>query len=230
MVLKWLFDRIVAFFGLLFLWPVILITAILVKIKMPGGPAFFVQKRVGKNGKLFNCHKFRTMTVNHNGSTVSVAGDSRITPFGAKLRHYKIDELPGLWDVLIGNMSFVGPRPDVPGYADKLEGDDRDVLKLRPGITGPATLKYRVEDEMIAKFVADIKVGKNEQVSKFENAPDFSMMSDQEIAVWYNDNVIYPDKVRLNCYYYRHYSFIKDIQMIFATVLGMKIEYAGEEI
>lgn len=230
MIVKWLFDRIVAFFGLLFIWPVILITAILVKIKMPGGPAFFVQKRVGKDGKLFNCHKFRTMTVNHNGSTVSVAGDSRITPFGAKLRHYKIDELPGLWDVLIGNMSFVGPRPDVPGYADKLEGDDRDVLKLRPGITGPATLKYRVEDEMIAKFVSEIKAGQNEQVSKFENAPDFSAMSDQEIAVWYNDNVIYPDKVRLNCYYYRNYSFIKDIQMIFATVLGMKINYAGEEI
>ena len=197
---------------------------------MPGGPAFFVQKRVGKDGKLFKCHKFRSMTVKHSGSTVSVAGDSRITPFGAKLRHYKIDELPGLWDVLIGNMSFVGPRPDVPGYADKLEGTDRDVLNLRPGITGPATLKYRVEDEMIAGFVADIQAGKNEQVAKFENAPDFSAMSDQEIAVWYNDNVIYPDKVRLNCYYYRNYSFIKDIQMIFATVLGKKIEYAGEEI
>ena len=230
MILKWLFDRFVAFFGLLFLWPVILVTAILVKIKMPGGPAFFVQKRVGKDGKLFNCHKFRSMTVNHCGSTVSVAGDSRITPFGAKLRHYKIDELPGLWDVLIGNMSFVGPRPDVPGYADKLEGADRDVLKLRPGITGPATLKYRVEDEMLAGFVTDIKAGRNEQVAKFEDAPDFSAMSDQEIAVWYNDNVIYPDKVRLNCYYYRNYSFIKDIQMIFATVLGKKIEYAGEEI
>lgn len=230
MILKWLFDRIVALFGLLFLWPVILVTAILVKVKMPGGPAFFVQKRVGKDGKLFNCHKFRSMTVKHSGSSVSVAGDSRITPFGAKLRHYKIDELPGLWDVLIGNMSFVGPRPDVPGYADKLEGLDRDVLKLRPGITGPATLKYRVEDEMIAGFVADIKAGKNEQVAKYENAPDFSTMSDQEIAVWYNDNVIYPDKVRLNCYYYRNYSFIKDIQMIFATVLGKKIEYAGEVI
>lgn len=230
MILKWLFDRIVAFFGLLFLWPVILVTAILVKVKMPGGPAFFVQKRVGKDGKLFNCHKFRSMTVKHSGSSVSVAGDSRITPFGAKLRHYKIDELPGLWDVLIGNMSFVGPRPDVPGYADKLEGSDRDVLKLRPGITGPATLKYRVEDEMIAGFVADIKAGKNEQVAKYENAPDFSTMSDQEIAVWYNDNVIYPDKIRLNCYYYRNYSFIKDIQMIFATVLGKKIEYAGEVI
>lgn len=230
MLIKFLFDRIVAFIGLLFLWPVIFITAILVKIKMPGGPAFFVQKRVGKDGKLFNCHKFRSMTVSHNGSTVSVAGDSRITPFGAKLRHYKIDELPGLWDVLIGNMSFVGPRPDVPGYADKLTGTDRDVLKLRPGITGPATLKYRVEDEMIAEFVKQIKAGKNEQVFKFDNVPDFSNMTDQEIAVWYNDNIIYPDKVRLNCYYYRNYSFIKDIQMIFATVLGKKIEYAGEVI
>lgn len=230
MILKFLFDRIVAFFGLIFLWPMILITAILVKIKMPGGPAFFIQKRVGKDGKLFNCHKFRSMTVKHGGSTVSVAGDSRITPFGAKLRHYKIDELPGLWDVLIGNMSFVGPRPDVPGYADKLEGTDRDVLKLRPGITGPATLKYRVEDEMIAEFVQQIKAGKNEQVAKFDSLPDFAFMTDQEIAVWYNDKVIYPDKVRLNCYYYRNYSFIKDIQMIFATVLGKKIEYAGEEI
>lgn len=230
MIIKWIFDRIVSFVGLLFLWPVILITAILVKIKMPGGPAFFCQKRVGKDGKLFTCHKFRTMTVKHSGSTVSVAGDNRITPFGAKLRHYKIDELPGLWDVLIGNMSFVGPRPDVPGYADKLEGDDRDVLKLRPGITGPGTLKYRVEDEMIAEFVEQIKAGKNEQVAKFEELPDFSAMTDQEIAVWYNDNIIYPDKVRLNCYYYRNYSFIKDIQMIFATVLGKNIEYAGEII
>ena len=127
-------------------------------------------------------------------------------------------------------MSFVGPRPDVPGYADKLTGEDRDVLKLRPGITGPATLKYRVEDEMIAEFVAQIKAGKNEQVAKMADVPDFSVMTDQEIAVWYNDNIIYPDKVRLNCYYYRNYSFIKDIQMILCTVLGKKMQYAGEEI
>ena len=217
MILKWLFDRIVAFLGLAVLWPVLVIVAILVKVKMPGGPAFFVQKRVGLNGKLFNCHKFRTMTVKHNGSTVSVAGDSRITPLGAKLRHYKLDELPGLWDVLIGNMSFVGPRPDVPGYADKLQGDDRDVLKLRPGITGPATLKYRLEDEMISEYVA-----------KKQKDGDTRPM--QEIAVEYNDNVIYPDKVTLNCYYYRHYSFIKDIQMIFCTVLGKNMKYAGETI
>lgn len=230
MILKWIFDRVAALCGLLLIWWVYPIVAILIKVKMPGGPAFFVQKRVGKNGKLFNCHKFRTMTVKHSGSTVSVAGDSRITPFGAKLRHYKIDELPGLWDVLIGKMSFVGPRPDVPGYADRLEGSDRDVLKLRPGITGPATLKYRLEDEMIAEFVAQIKAGDNEQISKIENTPDFSAMSDQEIAIWYNDNIIYPDKVRLNCYYYRNYSFIKDIEMIFATVLGFKVKFAGEEV
>ena len=217
MILKFIFDRVVALVGLLFLWPVLLVVAILVKIKMPGGPAFFVQKRVGRGGKLFNCHKFRSMTVKHNGSTVSVAGDSRITPFGATLRHYKLDELPGLWDVLIGNMSFVGPRPDVPGYADKLTGDDRDVLKLRPGITGPATLKYRLEDEMISDYVA-----------KRQAEGDKRPM--QEIATEYNDKVIYPDKVRINCYYYRNYSFWKDIEMIFATVLGRKIKYNGEMI
>ena len=252
MILKWIFDRVVSFVGLLLLWPVLLVVAILVKVKMPGGPAFFVQKRVGKDGKLFDCHKFRTMIPvknnegaegkksDKNWSTVSVAGDSRITPLGSTLRHYKLDELPGLWDVLIGNMSFVGPRPDVPGYADKLKGDDRDVLKLRPGITGPATLKYRLEDEYLANartLVAELINGSSQSSSKLsknlsENLKkiDLEKMSDQEVAVWYNDNVIYPDKVRLNCYYYRHYSFIKDIQMILCTVLGKKMEYAGEEI
>ena len=216
MIIKWIFDRLVALIGLLVLWPILLVVAILVKVKMPGGPAFFVQKRVGKDGKLFNCHKFRSMTVTHNGSTVSIAGDNRITPFGATLRHYKLDELPGLWDVLIGNMSFVGPRPDVPGYADKLTGGNRVILKLRPGITGPATLKYRLEDEMISAYVAQKqKEGDSREV--------------QDIAVEYNDNIIYPDKIRLNCYYYHHYSFFKDIEMIIATVLGRKIRFAGEE-
>ena len=217
MFLKFIFDRLVALIGLLFLWPVLLVVGIMVKVKMPGGSVLFVQKRVGKGGKLFNCHKFRTMIVNHNGSTVSVAGDSRITPLGAKLRHYKLDELPGLWDVLIGNMSFVGPRPDVPGYADKLTGDDRDVLKLRPGITGPATLKYRLEDEMISDYVA-------------KRQGNGDTRSIQEIATEYNDTMIYPDKVRLNCYYYRHYSFIKDIEIIFATIFGFKVKFAGEEV
>lgn len=217
MIIKWIFDRVFSLIGLLFLSPVLLIVAILVKVKMPGGPVLFVQQRVGRDARLFKVHKFRTMTVNHGGSSVSVAGESRITPLGAKLRHYKLDELPELWDVLIGNMSFVGPRPDVPGYADKLIGEDRDLLKLRPGITGPASLKYRDEEEMIAAYVQQAQANGDTRPV-------------QEIAVWYNDNTIYPDKVRLNCYYYRHYSFAKDIQMILVTVLGRKMEYAGEMI
>lgn len=217
MILKRLFDIVASLCGLLLIWWVYPIVAILIKIKMPGGPAFFCQQRVGKDGKLFTCHKFRTMLVKHSGSSVSVAGDSRITPFGAKLRHYKIDELPELWDVLIGNMSFVGPRPDVPGYADQLQGDDRVVLKLRPGITGPATLKYRLEDEMISAYVAERQAAGDTRDA-------------QEIAVEYNDTVIYPDKVRLNKYYYEHYSFVKDIEMIFATVLGRKVKFMGEVI
>ena len=217
MILKFLFDRIVALIGLLFLWPLLIVVAVLVKIKMPDGSVIFTQKRVGKDGKLFTCHKFRSMAVKHNGSTVSVAGDARITPLGAILRHYKIDELPGLWDVMIGNMSFVGPRPDVPGYADKLEGDDRVVLKLRPGITGPATLKYRLEDEMISDYVA-----------KKQKEGDTRPV--QKIAEEYNDKFIYPDKVRINKYYYEHYSFIKDIQIIICTVLGKNMRYNNELI
>ena len=217
MILKFLFDRLVALIGLLFLWPLLIVVAVLVKIKMPDGSVIFTQKRVGKDGKLFTCHKFRSMAVKHNGSTVSVAGDARITPLGAILRHYKIDELPGLWDVMIGNMSFVGPRPDVPGYADKLEGDDRVVLKLRPGITGPATLKYRLEDEMISDYVA-----------KKQKEGDTRPV--QKIAEEYNDKVIYPDKVRINKYYYEHYSFIKDIQIIICTVLGKNMRYNNELI
>lgn len=202
MILKWLFDRIMALLGLLFLWPVLLVVAILIKCRMPG-PVLFVQQRVGRNGKLFRCHKFRSMTVGHGGSSVSVAGEARITPLGAKLRKYKLDELPELWDVLIGTMSFVGPRPDVPGYADKLQGEDRIVLTLRPGITGPATLKYRNEEELLATVKDPIR---------------------------YNDEVIYPDKVRINRYYAEHYSFIKDIQMIFCTVLGKHMPYNHEII
>lgn len=203
MVIKYIFDRFTSLIGLLFLWPVLIVVAILIKVKMPGGPAFFKQKRVGRNGILFTMHKFRSMTVSHSGSSVSVAGEARITPLGATLRKYKLDELPELWDVLIGNMSFVGPRPDVPGYADQLQGEDRRVLELRPGITGPASLKYRDEEELLAKVDNPIE---------------------------YNDTVIYPDKVRINLYYLDHYSFIKDIQMILCTVLGKKMMYNGELI
>lgn len=190
-MLKFLFDRIMALIGLMFLWPVLLIVAILIKIKMPGGPVFFTQQRVGRNGKLFKMYKFRSMTVSHSGSSISVAGESRITPFGAVLRKYKLDELPELWNVLIGDMSFVGPRPDVPGYADKLEGEDRLILKLRPGITGPASLKYANEEDILAQVEDPIK---------------------------YNDEVIFPDKVKINLDYYYHHTFIGDIKLIFQTV------------
>lgn len=203
MILKWIFDRIVSFIGLICLSPIILILAILIMIKMPGGSVFFKQYRVGRNGKLFKIVKFRSMTENNTGSSVSVAGEVRITPLGAKLRRYKLDELPELWNVLIGDMSFVGPRPDVPGYADVLTGQNRDVLKLRPGITGPASLKYRDEEELLTE------------------------VSDPQK---YNDEVIYPDKLRINLYYIHHYSFIKDIKIIFATVLRRQMEYGGEKI
>jgi len=211
MWLKWLFDRFVALIGLIFLSPVLLVVAVLVAVKTPGGPVIFSQKRVGKDGKLFTIRKFRTMTANHGGSSVSVAGESRITTLGAKLRHYKLDELPELWNVLKGDMSFVGPRPDVPGYADQLKGEDREVLKLRPGITGPATLKYRDEEDLLARVVKEGIDGYTDPVK-------------------YNDEVIFPDKVRLNRFYLNHYSFWSDIKMLFATVLGRRIDYACERI
>lgn len=115
---KWLFDRVMSLVGLIVLCPLLLIVAILIWVKMPGGPVLFRQKRIGKDGKLFTMVKFRSMMVDHGGSSVSVAAESRITPLGAKLRRYKLDELPELWNVLVGDMSFVGPRPDVPGYGN----------------------------------------------------------------------------------------------------------------
>lgn len=189
--MKYLFDRTMSLFGLLLLWPVLLLVAVLVRLKMPGGPVIFTQRRVGRNGKLFTMYKFRSMTVGHGGSSVSVAGENRITPFGAKLRKYKLDELPELWNVLVGEMSFVGPRPDVPGYADRLQGEDRLILKLRPGITGPASLKYANEEEILSK-VAD--------------------------PVAYNDRVIFPDKVSINLDYYYNHTFFGDIKLIFQTI------------
>ena len=203
MTLKYVFDRMAALLGLLLIWWLLIVVAILIKVKMPGGPALFRQTRIGRHGKPFTIYKFRTMTVGHGGSSVSVAGESRITPLGAVLRRYKIDELPELWNVLVGDMSFVGPRPDVPGYADRLQGDDREMLELRPGITGPASLKYRNEEELLAAV---------------ENPQE------------YNDTVIYPDKVRINRYYLHNYSFMKDIEMIVCTVIGKKMKYNNEMI
>lgn len=190
-MIKYLFGRSMALIGLICLWPVLLVVAILIKVKMPGGPVLFTQHRIGKDGKLFTMYKFRSMTMSHSGSSISVAGESRITPLGAVLRKYKLDELPELWNVLIGDMSFVGPRPDVPGYADSLQGEDRLILKLRPGITGPASLKYANEEEILATVNDPIK---------------------------YNDEIIFPDKVRINLNYYYHHTFLGDIKLIFQTI------------
>lgn len=188
--------------GLLSLWWLMLLVAICIKVKMPG-PVLFRQQRVGRKGRLFTMVKFRTMLVNHGGNSVSVAGESRITPLGSVLRRWKLDELPELWNVLLGDMSFVGPRPDVPGYADTLTGEDREILQLRPGITGPASMKYRNEEEIL---------------SAVENPQK------------YNDEVIFPDKVRINRLYLHDHSFFLDLKMIVATVLGRRIFYHGEWI
>jgi lipopolysaccharide/colanic/teichoic acid biosynthesis glycosyltransferase len=189
-----------SFIGLVGLFPVMLVTAVLIKIKMPDGNVIFKQKRVGQHGKLFTMYKFRTMTANHNGSSISVKGENRITPLGAFLRKYKLDELPELWNVFIGDMSLVGPRPDVPGYVDKLMGSDRKILKMKPGITSPASLKYRNEEEILAQ---------------------------QTNPKGYNDDIIFPDKVRINMNYLKNWSFGTDIKIILYTVFNkdLKEEY-----
>lgn len=197
MLTKTLFDRTCAFFGLIALSPALLAIALLIRIKMPGGPVIFKQTRIGRHGKPFTMYKFRSMTMHHSGSSVSVKGESRITPLGSVLRKYKLDELPELWNVLKGDMSLVGPRPDVPGYADKLQGDDREILRLRPGITGPASLKYRDEEELLAR---------------------------QTDPQRYNDEVIFPDKTRINRAYLAHWSFGLDLKIIFCTVLGKDLQ------
>ena len=189
--IKRLFDIVFSFLGLLITWPIILIAWIIASIETKSN-GFFLQKRVGKNGRLFTIIKIKTMYPN-KGSSVTTANDERITKSGRFFRKYKIDELPQLLNVLKGDMSFVGPRPDVPGYADKLEGEDRIVLTVRPGITGPATLKYKNEEEILAKVDNPEK---------------------------YNSNVIWPDKVQINKNYIKNYSFWKDLKYIYKTILN----------
>ena len=191
--MKRLFDFTFAILGLTILSPVLIILSLLIIITSPG-TALYSQKRVGKQGGLFTLYKFRTMVHNADtmsGGSITVENDDRITPIGKLLRRWKLDELPTLWNVLKGDMSFVGPRPDVPGYADKLVGDDRRLLDLRPGITGPATLKYSNEEKLLAGVDNPKK---------------------------YNDEVIFSDKVQINLEYMDNWSFWKDIKIIFKTV------------
>ncbi len=196
MILKRLFDIAASIFGLIVFLPVYAVIAFLIKVKMPG-PIFFRQNRVGRDARLFRMVKFRTMKVNHGGSTISVKGESRITPLGATMRKYKLDELPEFWNILVGDMSFVGPRPDVPGYADILKGDDRLLLSFRPGLTGAASIKYSNEEELLAEHDDPIR---------------------------YNDEILYPAKVRINNNYVKNWSFFLDIKIILFTLLGKKLD------
>ncbi|MDD7913384.1 sugar transferase [Polaribacter ponticola] len=191
---KFIFDRLMSLVGLIVLMPFLLIVYLIILIKMPDGSPLFIQKRVGLNGALFKMIKFRTMISIHSGVSISIKGEKRITPFGAVLRKYKIDELPALWNVFKGDMSIVGPRPDVPGYADELKGNDRVILKLRPGITCLASIKYSNEEEILSK---------------------------QENPVSYNNNVIYPDKIKMNREYYYNKTFLGDLKIIFKTFFRM---------
>ncbi|MEO9634405.1 MAG: sugar transferase [Parasphingorhabdus sp.] len=189
--LKRLFDLIISLAGLLVLWPIILV-AIIVATFSTKAFGLFSQKRMGRFGKPFTIYKIRTMRIVHNNKThITAANDARITPIGGFLRKTKIDELPQLWNVLAGTMSFVGPRPDMPEYAEKLKEQDKVILNLRPGITGPATLEYRDEEIILAK---------------------------QQDPIAYNDNVIWPHKVAINRDYFENYSFKKDIVYIFRTI------------
>ena len=189
-LVKRAFDIVASLTGLIILSPVLIIVALLIKIRMPG-PILFRQKRTGRHGHPFTIYKFRSMRPDHDGTVISVKGESRITPLGNTLRKYKLDELPELWNILKGEMSFVGPRPDLPEYTDRLEGEERMILELRPGLTGPATLLYANEEELLASVDDPRK---------------------------YNDEVLWPEKVRLNLDYYHNRSFCGDILLIFKTI------------
>ena len=194
MILKYIFDRIFSFIGLIVISPFILVVFVLHKIKMPRGAFIYRQVRVGKDGKLFRIFKIRTLRENsEEAGSVTTADDERILPFGKWLRESKVDTFLELINILIGDMSFVGPRPDVPGYADKLEGDDRVILKMRPGLTGPASIKYRHEDKILAQ---------------------------QDDPKKYNDEVIWPDKVRINKTYYENRSIWLDFSILWKTIFG----------
>ena len=188
---KTFFDFICSFLGILTLWWVILIAWLIATIETRSN-GFFIQKRIGKNGKLFSLIKIKTMSPNFGDtSSITTSNDERITKSGKFFRKTKIDELPQLFNVLIGEMSFVGPRPDVPGYADKLKGKDRLILKLKPGITGPASIKY-ANEEYLLSTVTDKKK--------------------------YNDEIIFPDKVRINLDYFHNNTILGDVRIIIKTI------------
>ncbi len=187
------FDIVLSVVGLVATLPIVIAAWVVASVETRSN-GLFVQKRIGRYGCHFKVYKIKTMKAD-SGDTVMVttSNDRRITKSGAFFRRTKIDELPQLFNVLIGDMSFVGPRPDVPGYADRLEGEARAILELRPGITGPASLKYKNEEEILAQ---------------------------QKDPKMYNDTVIWPDKVAINLEYIQNWSFKKDMEYIFQTIKG----------
>lgn len=190
---KRIFDLVFALVGLVVLLPLIMACWTIAAIETRSN-GFFIHVRVGRHGKPIRVYKIKTMRpATGRRSPITAHNMSAITTFGRFFRAYKLDELPQLFNVIAGNMSFVGPRPDVPDYADRLEGEDRVILLLRPGITGPASIKYRDEEALLSKA----------------DDPD-----------WYNDHVIWPDKVRINREYFFNYSLLRDLKYIFQTILG----------
>jgi lipopolysaccharide/colanic/teichoic acid biosynthesis glycosyltransferase len=198
LIIKRLFDLTFSFFGLVVLSPLLVIIWLVAFLDTKSN-GFYFQKRIGYRGKVFNLIKFKTMRVtSENTTNITIEGDSRITKSGSFFRKTKVDELPQLWNILIGQMSFVGPRPDVPGYADRLNGDDSIVLDVKPGITGPAQLIYRKEEKILAK---------------------------QKNPVKYSDNIIWPHKVEINIRYVKNYSFLRDLYYIYKTFVGGNVKH-----
>jgi len=193
-IIKAVFDFSLAFLGLIFSLPIIFLAWIVASIETRSN-GFFLQKRVGKKGRLFTLLKIKTMKpVPGIHTHVTQADDVRITHSGAFFRKTKIDELPQLLNVLMGHMSIVGPRPDVKGFSDQLQGEERMILSVRPGITGPASIKYRDEE---------------------------ALLSEQENPEQYNQQVIWPDKVKINMLYVKNWSLLSDIRYIYQTIVGL---------
>ena len=187
--IKDIFDYILAILLLILLFPLLVILVIISTVST-GKFGLFSQSRVGRNGKVFRIFKIRSMDV-QSGDVITAENDPRITKFGHFIRKTKLDELTQLFNIVKGDMSFVGPRPDVLGYADKLIGDDRIILSVKPGITGPATIFYRNEEHLLAL---------------------------QKDKKKYNDEVIWPNKVKINKEYLESWSFVNDIRIIIKTV------------
>jgi lipopolysaccharide/colanic/teichoic acid biosynthesis glycosyltransferase len=191
-LLKRLFDLFFSLIGIIiFCIPIIILVVIATISTRKFG--LFTQQRVGEKAVLFTMFKIRTMKGNDDGIVFSSKGDHRITTFGKFLRLFKLDELPQLFNVFIGNMSLVGPRPDIVGYADELVGDDRIILNVKPGITGPATLKFKNEEELLAK---------------------------QSNPLQYNDEKIWKEKIKINKKYIENWTLIGDLKFILKTIFS----------